>query len=119
MHYFTTDRIDLASAMLTLGLTPCEGNGLGRMMDNGRETCVVNFPADAKACNGMTPSEIGGLWCNWQAFKAWELEHPEDPLAYLRVAAHNRERLLDWVKQCKLTHVIRKPDGKVYLVTEK
>jgi len=119
MHYFTTDRVDLAAALMTLGVMPTEGNGMGRMMDGGRETCVFNFDAAAKACNGMNPGEIGGLWCNWQAFKEWEAKNPEDPLAYLRVASHNRERVLDWVKQSKLTHVIRKPDGKVFLVTEK
>ncbi len=117
--WFTTDKVDLAAALLALGVPLSDGNGLGRMQDGGRETCVFNFPGDAKAINGMSPGEIGALWLNWPAFKEWEKLHAEDPLCYLRVASHNRERVLDWVKQCKLTHVVRQPDGKVYLVTEK
>ena len=116
---FTTDKVDLAAAILTLGIPLCEGHGLGRMEDNGRETCVFNFDANVAGCNGMTASSIGALWCNWPAFKEWEAKHPEDPLAYLRVASHNRERILDWVKQCKLVHLVRKEGGKVYLITEK
>jgi hypothetical protein len=117
--WFTTDRIDLAAALLTLGVPLAEGAGIARMQEGGKEVYGFNFQASVPGVNGMTAGTAGSLWCNWPEFKKWEAEHPEDPFSYLRVAAHNRERILDAVKQSKLVHVVRKDDGKIYLVTER
>lgn len=110
-----TNNLELAAALYTLGVPQFEIPVLHEH-STGKDVTVWCFQDRVEAVNKLLADKIAGVW-EWEKFKAFEAANPDDPLSYLRVAFHNRERLLDQAKQGKQLHVVTRDSGKTYLVT--
>ena len=104
---FTTQDCWLAAALVSLGCEPYRNDATGegciqRIASPQGELCFFLF-ADAGKCD-----PIAKQWGNIEALRATE---PENPLCYLHAMMHNRQRILDAVKQRR--RLIFKPHPKL------
>lgn len=47
----------------------------------------------------------------------WIEEHPDDPLAYIYAAFHNRERYLDLIRASEVRHIVRR-GHRIYIIPD-
>jgi hypothetical protein len=104
---FTTQDCWLAAALITLGCAPYRNDATGegpiqRIASPQGELCFFLF-ADPAKCDSIAKQ--------WGDIDALNAEDPEHPLCYLHAMMHNRQRLLDAVKQRR--RLIFKPHPKL------
>jgi hypothetical protein len=95
-----TDDLDLAMALLALGISPAPGHSWRR------ETRRFRFmAADPLARFAAAPLSIA-----WQSPDWWQ-SNPEHPLAYISCAAANKRWLLDQIRGTAPIAVMKGPTG--------
>lgn len=107
-----TKNLKLATALATMGIPFRKERAFSVVEDadknNQRE--VTFFFTD-------TPDGLGGrIMATWE--KGWPaITNPEEPLAYIRAALENRERILDAMNNA--VPLVKKVFGKVILLISK
>ncbi len=75
--------------------------------EKNQEFSVFRFKVSSKV------EEVMRLWDSPDLMTA----HPEHPVAYMKAYMHNRNRLLDVVKQGNVWHMVKKA-GRIYFVNK-
>jgi len=110
---FTTEDAWLAAAMITLGCAPYSGDGgaIARIVrPDGQEQCLFIFAADSR-CDDLARK--------WAAIDKLREAEPEHPLSYCHAMMHNRQRIIDAVKQKRRLVFRTLADGRMAFATEK
>lgn len=107
----TTD-INLAAALLTMGVLPLEENHFQKVKSARGETSVFHFQT-ATSCGKYKTKDLMEWWGDDQ----FESENPEHPFAYIKVFHRNKNGLLDWVKQAIATIIVEQ-DGRYIIMSE-
>lgn len=94
----TVQDIWLASALSSFGVAFYQPDPIRRIIKNGKEICLFNFE----------PSDLGKELIKQWGDKSFIDQNPEHPLAYIKAFTHNRERLLDLVKQSPQVQIVQK-----------
>jgi len=107
-----TKNLKLATALVTMGI-PFRSQGAFSVVEDadnhGQRTITFFF-------NDTTDSRGSRMMQTWE--KGWSaITNPEDPLAYIRAALENRERILDAMNNA--TPLIKKSFGKATLLISK
>ena len=95
----------LASALLSYGVPFFKADPIRRIREKGKEVCHFNFEVTD------TGKEICKNWLD----KSFCDKNPEHHLAYIHATMHNRERLLDLVKQSPTVEIVQS-GGRVFFV---
>jgi len=107
-----TKNLKLATALVTMGIPFRKERAFSVVedADRGNQREVTFFFTD-------TPDGLGGrIMQTWE--KGWSaITNPEDPLAYIRAALENRERILDAMNNA--TPLVKKNFGKATLLISK
>ena len=103
--FLTTRDTNLAAALASFGIPFFAPDPIRRVMQDGVETVSFNFEPTKQA------QEIAKNWQNAGFMEA----NPEHPLAYIVAFHHNRNRLLDLIKQAPAVQIIQK-NGKIFFI---
>ena len=107
-----TKNLKLATALSTMGIPFSKERAFSVVedADNNNQRTVTFFFQDTQDSLGAR------LMATWE--KGWSaMTNPEDPLAYIRAALENRERLLDAMNNA--TPLVKKSFGKATLLISK
>jgi hypothetical protein len=107
----TVQDIWLAAALASFDVPFYQPDPIRRVRKDGREICLFNFESGGPGARGGTGAEIVKQWAD----KTFIESNPEHPLAYILAFTHNRERLLDLVKQSPQVQIEQK-GGKIFFV---
>jgi len=101
----------LAALCCTLGIPLRQEDPIVRIIEDGRERVTYYFETNS-TCGKWTFKDV----CN--AFKDDGLPNsdPENPINYIKMAFHNRERLLDLINKAQPLGMINK-GGKCLLIS--
>lgn len=87
-----TTNIDLAAALAAVGV-PLRKNNPVRILTGHKDRRAFFFE-QASPCGKFRTLDLIRAWDN----KQWHRDHPEHPFAYVKVALHNRHRLIEYIK---------------------
>lgn len=101
----TVRSTELAAALVTLGVPLAPGGAIEKVIKpGGDELHLFHFET------GRGGEALVQAWQNDQ----WEAANPEHPLSYVRAAFHNRNRLMDAMKQAVPLRVVERK-GRIFL----
>jgi hypothetical protein len=112
MRINSTTDINLAVALLTMGVPPTEKDHFQKVKSVRGETCVFHFQ-DKTQCGTYKTRDLMKYWDD----DDFEINNPDHPFTLLKVYDRNKNGLLDWIKKQAATLIVEM-DGRYLIIPE-
>jgi hypothetical protein len=112
ISYYQTNDINLASALLALGIPPAPEPFTKHRSIKSDNIIYTFYFQEVSNCGNYKTGEMIKMWDDAELY-----ENSDHPLAYMRCLIHNREGLLDVINKAVEMIVVQK-NGKIAVISK-